>query len=56
LYYYLRAGEMDESMVIEKEIESTRDRIRLERALVTQDRLREKWKAWDGLGELRRWR
>jgi len=54
-----RAGEMDD--VVEKRLDllvcaKLRDRTRLERALLTQDRLREKSKAGDGLEELRRWR
>lgn len=47
--------------VVEKRLDllvfaKLRDRTRLERALLTQDRLREKSKAWNGVGELRRWR
>jgi len=47
--------------VVEKRLDllvcaKLRDRTRLERALLTQDRLREKSKAGDGLEELRRWR
>jgi hypothetical protein len=61
LHYYLRAGEMDEIPAVEKRLDllvcaKLRDRTRLERALLTQDRLREKSKAWDGVEELRRWR
>jgi hypothetical protein len=57
----VRAGEMDELTVVEKRLDllvcaKLRDRTKLERALVTQDRLREKSKAWDGVKELRKWR
>jgi hypothetical protein len=52
---------MDEITVVEKRLDllvcaKLRDRTRLERALLTQDRLREKSKAWNGAEELRRWR
>ena len=52
---------MDELTVVEKRLDllvcaKLRDRTKLERALVTQDRLREKSKAWDGVKELRKWR
>jgi hypothetical protein len=52
---------MDEIKVVEKRLDilvgaKLRDKTRLERALLTQDRLRKKSKAWDGAEELRRWR
>jgi hypothetical protein len=52
---------MDEITVVEKRLDllvcaKLRDRTRLEHALLTQDRLRNKSKAWDGVEELRRWR
>ena len=52
---------MDEIKVVEKRLDilmgaKLRDKTRLEHALLTQDRLRNKSKAWDGAEELRRWR
>jgi hypothetical protein len=52
---------MVEITVVEKRLDilvgaKLRDKTRLERALLTQDRLRKKSKAWDGAEELRRWR
>jgi len=52
---------MDKIDVIEKRWEiirgaRLRDRTRIENAISTQDRLREKSKGWNGTKEIRKWR
>ena len=40
-------------MIVEARL---RDRSRIEKAILTQDRLREKSKKWNGAKEVRKWR
>ena len=40
-------------MIVEAKL---RDRSRIEKAILTQDRLREKSKKWNGAKEVRKWR
>ncbi len=52
---------MNTASIVEKKLEiivgaRLRDRERIEHAISTQDRLREKSKGWNGAKEVRKWR